>query len=141
MAADDARLQRMATCEDSWLEWKDDQARQTQFVSYVEGSYRPMGRGPAFAPKAATTAFGLPVEQVFPQSVGMALGFSVLVRADFATTKRAFEKEFGRTMSCTRESDGTGCELKLGPKKTAVIMADDPKQKQTLLGCFYYYEK
>jgi hypothetical protein len=34
------------------------------------------------------------------------------------------------------------CELELGVKKTVMLMSDAAgKSGQTLIGCFYYYEK
>jgi hypothetical protein len=47
----------------------------------------------AFEPKAPMTLLGHPVVHVFPQSVGMGLGFSALVRAPFAQVRQSFEKQ------------------------------------------------
>lgn len=141
-AADDALLQRMTLCQDSWLDWKTDEARLTRFVNEVESRFSHSDRGPAFTPKAPTKAFGLPVAQVFPQNVGMALGFSVIVNADFAQARRSLEGQLGRTMKCESSDGEKACELKIGDKKTVVLMSEDNgKAKQTLLGCYYYYEK
>jgi len=145
-AADDALLQRMSLCQDSWLDWKDDEARVKRYVTEVESRFTHGARGAGLTPKAPTRAFGLPVAQLFPQNVGMALGFSVMVDADFAQTRRALEGRLGRTMTCENSEEGRGCELRIGPKKTVVLMSDgDAKAgqtpKQTLLGCYYYYER
>jgi len=141
-AADDALLQRMTLCKDSWLDWKNDEPRLTRFVSDVESRFTRGTSGAGFTPKAPTKAFGLPVEQLFPQTVGMGLGFSVIVNADFAQARRSLEGQLGRTMTCQNSEEGRGCELKIGEKKTVVLMSDgDGKSKQTLLGCYYYYEK
>lgn len=141
-AADDALLHRMALCQDSWLDWKNDEARVTRYVAEVESRFTHTARGPSLTPKAPTRAFGLPVAQVFPQNVGMALGFSVMVNADFAQARRALEGQLGRTMKCEGSAEGQGCEAKIGEKKTVVLMSDgDGKAKQTLLGCFYYFER
>ena len=140
-AADDALLQRMTLCQDSWLDWKTDEMRLKRFVNEVESRFSHAG-GPAFTPKAPTRAFGLPVAQLFPQSVGMALGFSVIVNADLAQARRALEGQLGRTMKCEGSAEGQGCEVKIGENKTVVLMSDgDGKARQTLLGCYYYYEK
>jgi len=141
-AADDALLQRMTLCQDSWLDWKNDEARLTRFVSEVESRFSHDTRGPGFAPKAPIKAFGLPVAQLFPQNVGMALGFSMLVNADFAQARSSLESQLGRKMTCESGAEGRGCELKIGEKKTVVLMSDENgKSRQTLLGCYYYYEK
>jgi hypothetical protein len=141
-AADDALLQRMTLCQDSWLDWKNDEARQRRFVAEVESRFTRGTSGAGFTPKAPTKAFGLPVEQMFPQSVGMGLGFSLIVNADFAQARRSLEGPLGRTMACQNSEEGRACELKIGEKKTVVLMSDgDGKAKQTLVGCYYYYEK
>lgn len=141
-AADDALLQRMTLCQDSWLDWKNDGARLTRFVSEVESRFSQSAGGPSFTPRAPTKAFGLPVTQLFPQTVGMALGFSMIVNADFAQARRGLESRLGRTMSCENSEEGHACELKIGEKKTVVLMSEGGgKSTQTLLGCYYYYEK
>jgi len=141
-AADDALLQRMVLCQDSWLDWKGDKARLARYVKEVESRFSHDTRGAGFTPKAPTKAFGLPVAQLFPQSVGMALGFSVIVNADFAQARRSLEGQLGRTMKCESSDGENACEMKIGEKKTVVLMSEDNgKSRQTLLGCYYYYEK
>ena len=145
-AADDALLQRMGLCQDSWLDWKDDEARVKRYVAEVESRFTHSARGTSLTPKAPTQAFGLPVAQVFPQNVGMALGFSVMVNADFAQARRALEGQLGRTMKCQSSDGESACELKIGEKKTVVLMSEENGKarqtpKQTLLGCYYYYER
>ena len=141
-AADDALLQRMTLCQDSWLDWKNDEARLTRFVGEIESRFSRSARGPAFTPKGPSKVIGLPVAQLFPQSVGMALGFSVIVNADFAQARRSLENQLGRAMTCENSQEGRACELKIGEEKTVVLMSDESgKSKQSLLGCYYYYEK
>lgn len=140
-AADDTTLQRLASCQDSWLEWKDIKPRMTQYTDYVDAHLDRDGDGAGFAPKSPASAFGLPVAQVFPASVGTGVGFSLIVKADFAQTRRSFEKLLGKAMTCA-VSDGTpACELQIGNRKTAVLMTDDPRSKTTLAGCYYYYQQ
>jgi len=141
-AAGDALVQRMTLCQDSWLDWKNDEARVNRFVTEVESRFSHTGRGPSLTPKMPTQAFGLPVAQLFPQNVGMALGFSVIVNADFTQARRSLEGQLGRPMKCESSDGERACELKVGEKKTVVLMSEDNgKAKQTLLGCFYYYER
>ena len=141
-AADDALLQRMTLCQDSWLDWKDDEARVKRYVAELESRFTHGARGTGLTPKAPTKAFGLPVAQLFPQNVGMALGFSVIVNADFVQARRALEGQLGRTVKCQSSDGQTACELKIGEEKTVVLMSEDNGQsKRTLLGCYYYYEK
>jgi hypothetical protein len=130
---------RNLRCADSAL---PPASKASTMKAEVESKFSHSARGPSFTPKAPTKAFGLPVAQLFPQNVGMALGFSVIVDADFAQARRSLESQLGRTMTCENSEEGRGCELKIGEKKTVVLMSDaNGKSKQTLLGCYYYYEK
>lgn len=139
--ADDPTLQRLATCQDSWLDWKDGNPRMTQYVEFVKTRLQRQDDRSAFTPKSAMTVAGLPIEQVFPQSVGMGVGFSAIVHADFATTRRGFEKQLGKPMTCKTTAEGTGCELEIGDRKTAMLMTDDPRSARTLVGCYYFYQQ
>jgi hypothetical protein len=141
-AADNALLQRMVLCQDSWLDWKSDEARLARYVNEIESRFSHGSRDLGFTPKAPIKAFGLPVAQLFPQNVGMALGVSVIVNADFAQARRSLEGQLGRAMKCESSDGETACELKIAETKTVVLMSEDNgKAKQTLLGCYYYYEK
>jgi|GEM_PF-939689 len=139
--ADDATLQRLATCQDSWLDWSEGHPRMKQYADFVRTRMQQQDDGATFVPKTAMTVAGLPIEQVFPQSVGMGVGFSAIVHADFAETRRGFEKQLGKPMSC-KTSDGTpACELTIGDKKTAILMTDNPRSARTLVGCYYFYQQ
>ena len=74
----------------------------------------------------------------------MAVGFSVVVNANFAKTKTIIEKKIGKSFKkCEPPSDNMRtCELEIGEEKTIVLMAEDNvKSTTTLLGCYYLYEK
>lgn len=141
-AAADAAMLRLVSCQDSWLDWKDDAPRMTRFASSLERQYARSQQGDSFVPKAPMTLLGHPVAHVFPQSVGMGLGYSVLVNAPLALAREGFEKQLGQPMRCSTSDGIDACELPLGEKKTAMLMASaSPGNKTTLLGCYYYYEK
>lgn len=140
-AADESMLQRFGTCQESWLDWQENDPRQSQFVRNLEARLNRQDVSAGFTPKSPMTAFGLPVSQVFPQSVGMALGFSMIVDADFVQTRRAFEKQLGKAMNCAISDGVPSCELKLGAKRIAVLATDDPRRKTTLAGCYYFYQQ
>src|SRR4051812_4108669 len=115
----------MATCTDSWLEWGAD-----------EGSA-------FFVPIASVTLMGMRVTRVYSNTVGMARGFSVTVDAPFETAKRNVEKSVGSPLKHCDTSDGMRtCDLQIAEKKTVMLMADATgREKSTLVGCFYFYEK
>jgi hypothetical protein len=138
---DDGALQRLATCQDSWLDWKGGSPRMTEFADLLQSRMRRQDDRGAFLPKTAMTLVGLPIEQVYPQSVGMGVGFSAIVRATLADTRRSVEAQLGKPMTCKSSAEGTGCELVVGEKKTALLMTDDPRSTRTLVGCYYFYQQ
>ena len=89
------------------------------------------------------TVAGLHVAQVFPDSVGMGVGFSVGVDATFDQTRRSLEKMLGKPLvKCEVGDNMRSCALEIAEKRTLMVMAEDnAKNGTTLLGCYYYYEK
>lgn len=145
LAADNPGIERLATCQDSWFEWKSaNPAQLTSFIQRFQSEYAPNGNTAFFNPKSAQTVLGLPVAQVAPESIGMAVGFSVLVNAPFEKTKATLEKRLGKSIrKCEPPSDNMRtCALEIGPKKTILLLAEDnPRATTTLFGCYYFYEK
>jgi hypothetical protein len=145
-AADNPGIERLAMCQDSWFERKSsDPARLQAFIASFQSDFSQKKATDAFfVPKSSQTVAGLPVAQVFPESVGMAVGFSVVVNANFDRTKTSLEKKIGKSIKkCEPPSDNMrNCELEIGEKKTILLMAEDnPKSTTTLIGCYYFYEK
>ena len=145
-AADNPGIERLAMCQDSWFEWKSsDPARLQKFIESFRSDFSQKKATDAFVvPKSSQTVAGLPVAQVFPESVGMAVGFSVVVNANFDRTRSSLEKKLGRSIKkCEPPSDNMRtCELQIGDKKTILLMAEDnAKSTTTLFGCYYFYEK
>jgi hypothetical protein len=145
LAADNPLIERLATCQDSWLDWRSgDPARLQQFVAAFQSDFSHKEPDAFFVPKASQTVIGFPVAQVFPESVGMAVGFSLVVNANFDRTKASLEQRIGKSIKkCEPPSDNMRtCELEIGEKKTLVLMAEDnPKSTTTLFGCYYFYAK
>ncbi len=139
--ATDPNLERLATCQDSWLDWKDDPTHVAKFADGLHASFTEKDSG-YLVPKTKTTVFGLPVAGIYPQSIGMGVGFSVIVASDFATAQKAVEKAVGRKLKCEPDSDNMhGCQSELGPKKTVTVMSNTDDKKTVLIGCYYFYEK
>ena len=143
-ATDDLQLTRLATCQDSWFEWKsNDPGRLKQYVTRIQTEFTP-GQAGAYTPKSSLTVLGFTVTHVYPESVGMGVGFSVFANATFDRVKAIAEKTLGRQVSkCEPPSDNMRiCELALGEKKTFFLLTEDsPKSTKTLFGCGYFYEK
>jgi hypothetical protein len=143
-AAEDLSLERMATCQDSWLDWeKNEPAQLKTFGDQFRADFSQSENDPFFVPKTDTSIDGLRVLQVFPGSVGMGVGFSAVVDATFENAKRTFSKALGKPLEkCDVSDNMRSCELEIGEKQTFVLMAEDSaKSTTTLLGCYYYYEK
>lgn len=143
-AADDAGLIRMALCQDSWVDWTKKEPKKFEaFRSHVISQFSRHDNDPYWVPKANVTVLGLRVAQAFPDSVGMGVGFSLTVDAPFDTARAAIEKALGKKLGHCEASDGMKtCDLEVAPQRTVSVMAGDtPKTRQTLIGCYYFYEK
>jgi hypothetical protein len=143
-ATDSSALTRMALCRDSWVEWsKSEPAKFEAFRDQFLKRFSPHGNDPYWLPKAKESVLGLNVSQAFPQSVGMGVGFSLTVDATFDDARKAAEKALGKTLVHCETGEGMrDCELEIAPQRTVMLMADDkPKSRQTLIGCYYFYEK
>jgi hypothetical protein len=136
-------FERLATCQDSWLAWKDYPDLMEKFADRVRASFVEKGGAGFWVPKSTVLVAGLPVVQAFPQSVGTGIGFSVLVDARFEKARTLVEQTLGRSLTDCETSDNMhSCGLEIGEKRTVVLMAEDNgKAKTTLIGCYYYYEK
>ena len=143
-AADDASIERLATCQDSWLDWqKNDPVQLKKFYDHFRSDFSRKENDPFWVPKTETSIAGLRVEQAFPESVGMGVGFSVTVHATFDEARRRVEKTLGRSLGkCETGDNMRSCELEIADKRTLTLMAEDnPKSTTTLVGCYYFYEK
>ena len=141
--AETFNVERMATCQDTWLEWKDDPVRAKAFGASFQSAFRQNPKDAFFVPRTSVTVLGLPVVQAYPASVGMGVGFSVAVEAPFDKTRKAVEQLIGKPLKqCDTSDNMRTCELTIGDKKNVILMAEATgKSKTTLLGCYYYYEK
>ncbi len=94
-------------------------------------------------PSLKVSVAGLPVVQAFPESAGMGVGFSLIVDATFDVARQHIEKVVGKPFKDCEVGDGMrSCGLEVGPKRTVLLMTGESgKAKQTLVGCYYYYEK
>ena len=141
--ADNVVIQRLALCQDSWFEWKDDPVRMKALADAFQSAFVQKPSDAFFVPKTNVTIAGLPVLRAFPESVGMGVGFSVIVDATFDAARKNVEKAIGRTLKGCETSDNMRtCGLEVGDKKTLTIMSgDDTKSATTLVGCYYFYAK
>jgi hypothetical protein len=142
--ADDISLARLATCRDSWFDWqKSDPASLKVFALHFQTGFSRHDNDAFFVPKSRTEIAGLRVTQVFPDSLGMGVGFSATVAAKFDDTRRRLEKMLGKPFVKCDTSDGMrACELQIADKRTVMMMApDNPRSTSTSIGCYYFYEK
>lgn len=142
-AKDDVGILRLLTCQDSWMDWKDDPFMRQKFAEELKANFKQNERDGSFVPIKPMSIMGHPVLQLFPQSVGMGLGYSVIVNASFAATKVRLEKQMGKPFDrCEAASEGKSCERELAKRKTVTVTeVSRGKDPKTLFGCYYFYEK
>jgi hypothetical protein len=144
VGADDPRVESLALCRDSWLDWKNtDPAKLNSFVDYFHSAFAQHGNDAFAVPKSAMTIDGLKVKEIFPESVGTGLGFSVLVDATFDAARRALERDLGKPLGQCETGEGMRtCDLPIAEQRTVTLMSGDPpNDTTTLIGCYYFYEK
>ena len=140
--AEALRLTRLATCRDSWLGWQDDERGMTNYIGQFDADYTHGNDDATFLPKAPSRVLGFPLMKVYPQSVGLGIGFSVELAGTLAQVRTEVEKQLGKSLECDASDGMTSCGLELAPSKTVTLAADgNGTGKSSLLGCFYIYEK
>ncbi len=142
-AADNRLLLQLATCEESWMDWRKSSPKIDDFRKLFTEDFKQKDRDPGFAPLKPVSILGHTIAEGYPQSVGMGVGFSVLVDAEFDKVKASLEKQVGKTIgACSKEGDSRNCEHKIGEKKTLVLFEGGRgKNAKTLFGCYYFYAK
>ena len=142
ISADDLKIERLATCQDSWLEFKEDPAKSQAFAEAFMASFVQKGNGGTFTPKSKVMVAGLPVVEAHPESVGMGVGFSVVLDGALDKAKTNVEKMTGMTLDCEKGDGMRMCGHEIAEKKTLMLMSDEAgKSNKTLLGCYYFYAK
>jgi hypothetical protein len=142
--ADDPRVESLALCRDSWVDWKKtDKAKFDSFVTFVRSAFTQNDNDAFGVPKSAMVIDGMKVTQVYPESVGMGVGFSVVVDANFDAARQVFEKKLGKKLGQCETGDGMrSCQLQIAEQRTVTLMSGvPPNDKTTLVGCYYFYEK
>ena len=136
-------LERLATCQDSWRDWRDDPAQTKKMAELFNSTFDSPANDGSFAPKQKTQVVGLPVAQVYPESVGMGVGFSVVLAASFDEARAHVEKAVGKALGSCEHGDGMQtCGLEIAKERTITLMAaEHDTKKRTLLGCYYFYAK
>jgi hypothetical protein len=143
-AADDTVIARLAMCQDSWADWnKSNPVQMKAYIDHIRAGFTPHGNDPYFLPKGNTSVFGLHVTQIFPQSIGMGVGFSLNVATPFDKVRPIVEKILGKKLGKCEASDNMrSCEVEIAPERTFTVLAGDPPDNNgTLIGCYYFYEK
>ena len=142
--SDDPSVENLALCRDSWLDWKTtDPAKLNSVGAYLRSALARHDNDAFGVPKSPMAIAGLKVTKVFPDSVGMGVGFSVLVDARFDVARQVLEQKLGEPLRQCETGDGMRtCELPIAEQRTVMLMSGDPpNDKTTLVGCYYLYEK
>jgi len=140
--AEETYFGELATCQESWFDWKDDDLRMSQYVDRFNANFTGIEEEPAFLPKVPVKVLGFPLLKVYPQSVGMGVGFSLQLGGQLAKIRSEVENRLGQPLECSSSEGMTSCGVELGENKTIVLMASgEGVDAINLLGCYYYYEK
>lgn len=139
----DTVIERLATCQDSWRDWKDDPAQTKKMAELFNSTFGNPASDGAVTPKQRVDVVGLPVLHVYPESVGMGVGFSVILDASFDVAREHAEKAVGKALGNCEHGDGMRtCGLEIAKERTITLMAGEhDTTKRTLLGCYYFYAK
>ena len=142
-AADDMLLLQLATCQESWTEWGKSSPKVDDFRNFFSADFKRKDRDASFAPIKPLSMLGHSVREVYPESVGMGVGFSVVVDAEFDKVKASLEKQVGKSIAeCSKEGDSRTCGHTFSEKKTLMLMEGGRgKNAKTLFGCYYFYAK
>ena len=141
-AAEAPDLGQLATCQQSWLDWKEDDLRMSQYAAGFESHFTRIEEEPAFLPRVPGEVLGFRLVKVYPQSVGMGVGFSLVLDGKLADMRREVEKRLGKPLTCSSGDGMTACDLELGENRTVMLTGPgDGTDAVNLLGCYYYYEQ
>src|SRR5262245_45835925 len=122
----DTAIERLATCQDSWRDWRDDPAQSQKIGELFTSAFVQSGKDGSFAPKGKVSVVGLPVLLVYPESVGMGVGFSTVLEASFDTALEHVEKATGKKLGECETSDGMRtCGLEIAKERTITLMAGE----------------
>ena len=141
--ADDKLFLDLAICQESWLEWKNIPQKMSPFKERVNSELKQIEGTAGYTPLKPMSLLGLNVVEVYPGSVGMGLGFSVVVNAEFEKVKASLEKQTGqRITECSFQENTRDCGYSLAERKNLTLTeVAKGKNAKTLFGCYYYYEK
>ena len=85
---------------------EDDPAQTKKMAEVFNSTFDSPANDGSFAPKQKTQVVGLPVAQVYPESVGMGVGFSVVLAASFDEARAHVEKAVGKALGSCEHGDG-----------------------------------
>ena len=125
------------------MDWGKSSPKADDFRKMFSTDFKQTGGGAGFAPIKPMSILGNSVREVYPDSVGMGVGFSVLADGEFDTVKASLEKQVGKPIAkCSKEGDSRSCEYTFAEKKTLLLMEGGRgKNAKTLFGCYYFYAK
>lgn len=135
-------LQKLATCEESWYDLRNDAARMEAIGVALRSQFAPQDRSPVWKPNGPVTWLGAEVLEMTPQSVGMGLGFALTLKQPAGTVQPAYERALGQALGRCESGDGMrSCERKLAEKRTAMVVSPlNRPELGTLVGCYYFYQ-
>ena len=101
-AKDDASLLRLRTCQDSWMDWENDPAKTQMFVDGLKVISKRDDRDGSYLPIKPMSILGYDVLQLYPQCVGMGVGYPVIVSAVSTRRNRVWKSRWANHLIAVR---------------------------------------
>ncbi|MEO7935022.1 MAG: hypothetical protein ABIR27_02080, partial [Dokdonella sp.] len=107
--AEEAYFGKLATCQESWYGWKDDELRMSRYLESFDKNFSHGEEDPAFLPKGPGKVLGFPLIKVYPSSVGTGVGFSLQLGGQLARIQKEVEHQLGTSLECSSSDGMTSC--------------------------------
>lgn len=138
----DAGVLRLLTCQDAWMDWSDDPVKLEKIGTALRLHYAQSDRDSSFVPNKPMSVLGHRVVQLYPQSFGLGVGYSVIVSASFDNAKASIEKQTDKPFDlCDSASDGKACTRQISTRKILMVHDNGSANATTLIGCYYLFVK
>jgi hypothetical protein len=143
-AADNLRIERFATCQDSRLDWKkSDPPQLKNLLRAFNQIFRGRRKIHSLFQNQTRLLLDFRLFRCSPRILVWRLVCRSWLKQILTPPKRARRKDRQVvSVNATPSDNIRTCELEIGEKKTSLLMTEDNvKSKTTLLGFYYFYAK
>ncbi len=133
-AADDMLFLQLATCRDSWSDWKHIAPKVTPFQDRIAAHLRRIEGAEAHTPIKALSLLDFNVVDVYPGGVTMGLGFSGVVEAEFDSIKMSLENHVGKRITeCSLQENTRDCGCSFAEKSSDAHGSNERKERDDIV--------